>query len=202
MIRHFIIPYQPKKWIVKKISKTKKINKTRFAVLGMLFKKPRSGYDILQLMAQSTANFWQESDASIYPMLKKLEMEGKVTSRSESTGKRERTVFSITPVGKKEFLAWMALPTEQQGHRNEQLLKLFFGGHVDRKSIIKQLEVRRQMAHAELTHYKDIAANILEQLPTKDPYKLFGTLTLKYGLLHAEAEIAWTGECINLLKKK
>ena len=51
----------------------KKVNKSRYALLGMLMEKPRSGYAILQMMQQSTTHFWQESDASVYPMLKILE---------------------------------------------------------------------------------------------------------------------------------
>ncbi len=81
----------------------KQTNKTKFAILGILLDSPCSGYDIKQSMLRSTAHFWQESDASIYPMLKTLEQEGLVTSRSESVGKRERKIFELTDSGKKEF---------------------------------------------------------------------------------------------------
>jgi len=180
----------------------KKINKTRFAVLGMLFNKPQTGYEILQMMQQSTANFWQESDASIYPMLKKLEKEGKVTSCSASTGRRERTIFTITPMGKKEFLAWMALPPEEQNYRSELLLKLFFGSYISPKKMVKQLELRLQAVHTEREHYRDVENTILAPLSNKDPYKLFGMLTLKYGIWHAKAELEWLTECIKILEKK
>jgi len=180
----------------------KKVNKTRFAVLGMLLNKPQTGYEILQMMQQSTANFWQESDASIYPMLKKLEKEGKVTSRSASTGRRERTIFTITPTGKKEFLVWMALPPEEQNYRSELLLKLFFGGYISPKKMIQQLELRLQKVEKEREHYQDVETTILGPLREKDSYKLFGMLTLKYGVWHADAEIAWLNECIRMLEKK
>ena len=81
----------------------KKTNKTRYAILGMLLDKPRSGYDIKKFMAESTAHFWQETDASIYPMLKKLEDEGKVESQNILRGKKGSTLYSITPAGKTEF---------------------------------------------------------------------------------------------------
>ncbi len=179
----------------------KKINKTRFAILGMLFKSAKSGYSILQLMQKSTVYFWQESDASIYPMLKKLEKEGKVTSKTESTGKRERTLFEITDAGKAEFLEWMELQPEPESHRNELLLKLFFGGTVARKTLIKQLQHRLQKVYATREGFRRVETDILASISNKDPYKLFGTLALKNGFFHTEAEIEWLTECIKILDK-
>ncbi|MFH1832013.1 MAG: PadR family transcriptional regulator, partial [bacterium] len=92
----------------------KKINKSRYAILGMLFDGPASGYDIMEGMHRSTGHFWQESDASVYPMLKVLEAEGKVSSRSEFVGKREKKIFEITHLGKEEFLAWIVLPVGKE----------------------------------------------------------------------------------------
>ena len=41
---------------------TKMTSKTPYAILGMLSIEPMSGYDIRQIMRNSTANFWSESD--------------------------------------------------------------------------------------------------------------------------------------------
>jgi len=180
----------------------KKENKSKYAILGMLFDKPQSGYEILQFMKESTTHFWQESDASIYPMLKALERDGLVTSRSEFVGKRERKIFEITASGKKYFLTWMALPAEKENNRSELLLKLFFGATTTQEENIKQLVMRRGQAQETKRIFRRIAEQTLSQVSDEHPHKQFWSMTLRYGLKLAEAELEWLDECINILKNK
>ena len=49
-----------------------KENKSRYALLGMLSLQPMSGYDLKKFTEESTANFWQENYAQIYPILRQL----------------------------------------------------------------------------------------------------------------------------------
>jgi len=58
-------------------------NKSRYALLGMLSYMPMSGYDLRKFIESSTSNFWSESYAQIYPMLKQLTREGLTTSHTE-----------------------------------------------------------------------------------------------------------------------
>jgi DNA-binding PadR family transcriptional regulator len=180
----------------------KKVNKSRVAILGLLFEKPRSGYSILQMMQQSTDYFWQETDASVYPMLKILEAEGKVTVKSEFVGKRERKIFEITQAGKDEFLAWMATPAEKENRRNELLLKLFLGATVATEDIVKQLALHQQKALKIKKEFKSIENDVLSNVSNEHPHKRFWLMALRYGILHNEAELAWLDECFNVLEKK
>ena len=180
----------------------KKINKTRYALLGMLFDKARSGYEIKKSMENSTAHFWQESDASIYPMLKKLEVEGKVASKDSVRGKRgHRTLYSITPKGKTEFTQWMDKQAEPSTYRKELLLKLFFGASVPRTTTIKHLEAERKKIAQLLKQYDYVATYMLPEVPDDNPHKLFWHMTLRNGVLLAQAEATWLDECINKLKE-
>ena len=81
------------------------INKTRYAILGVLLAGPTSGYEIKSLMGRSTVYFWRESDSTIYPMLKVLTREGKVLPETVYVGKKKKEVFSITESGRREFKA-------------------------------------------------------------------------------------------------
>src|SRR5271169_1660643 len=104
----------------------KLVNKTRYAILGMLLEGHSTGYEIKALMSRSTVYFWRESDSTIYPMLKVLAKEGKVHSKIAYVGKKKKEVFSITKTGRAEFKAWLKMPTGSETPRNEFLLKLFF----------------------------------------------------------------------------
>jgi len=180
----------------------KKINRSRFAILGMLLEKPRSGYEIRKFMHFSTDHFWQESDASIYPMLNILEKEGKLTSKSEAVGKRERKIFEITQSGKDEFFAWMASPSKKEIHRNDLLLKLFLGANVPKEEILKLLVSHKQKALAEKKEYIKIENDALSQFSDEYPHKLFWIMTLRYGMQNVSAKLEWIEDCIKLLKNK
>jgi PadR family transcriptional regulator, regulatory protein AphA len=178
----------------------KKINKTRYAILGMLFEKARSGYEIRQRMLGSTIHFWQESDASIYPMLRMLEDEGKVTSRDEFVGKRAKKIFEITKTGKKEFISWMALPAEADKHRDELLLKLFFGASTTKEKMIKQLLLKLERCEKTKNQLTNIETDTLATVTDTHPHKLFWQMTLRNGIIHCDAEIKWIKDCIEKLK--
>ena len=100
--------------------------RTGQALLGFLTWGPMSGYDLKKVIDGSISNFWSESYGQIYPVLKKLEAEGRVTCREGQEGGRKRNVYAITEAGSAELDAWLAEPPEDQPSRNELLLKLFF----------------------------------------------------------------------------
>ncbi len=60
-----------------------KVNKTKFAILGMLSIAPMSGYDMKKRFDSSVAHFWNENYGHIYPVLGRLEKEGLVTKKTE-----------------------------------------------------------------------------------------------------------------------
>jgi DNA-binding PadR family transcriptional regulator len=179
----------------------KKINKAKYAILGMLFEKTHSGYSLLQTMKGSTNYFWQESDASVYPMLKLLEKNGMVISHNEATGKRERTIFEITDMGKKEFLAWMKLQPEEETSRSELRLKLFFGAHTDKETVLKYLKTHQEECFEDLKNLQHIETEV-NNASNENPHKTFWLITIRSGVIHAQAELQWLEECFNILKKK
>ena len=60
-------------------------------ILGMLAARPRSGYEIKQLVDSSARFFWAASYGQIYPELKRLEEAGLITGADASQGDRQRT---------------------------------------------------------------------------------------------------------------
>lgn len=168
-------------------------NKTRFAILGMLFDAPSSGYEIKSLMARSTVYFWRESDSTIYPMLKLLAREGKVVSEIVSVGKKQKEVFSITEAGRKEFLAWVKGPTGSEIRRSEFFLKLFF---ITEKEEMRRL-YQEELEKAETT-YQELK-RIEERLDGLPDFSLKETRLglLRQGMAHLELEIKWLKENVS-----
>lgn len=163
------------------------VNKTRYAILGMLLDGPSTGYEIKSLMARSTAYFWRESDSTLYPMLKVLAQEGKVLSEVAYVGKKKKEIFSITEPGRAEFQAWFKGPTGSETARSEFLLKLFFA--VDLKEVTHLFEERLEKVQKLHTEYKQIEER-LGDLPDV-PRKTVRLTALRYGLNQLATEIAW-----------
>ena len=168
------------------------VNKTRYAILGVLLEGPATGYEIKSLMGRSTVYFWRESDSTIYPMLKVLAKEGKVLSEVVYVGKKKKEVFSITETGQMEFKAWFERPTSEETPRNEFLLKLFFV--TDRKEMIRLFQERLEKVEEIHTEYKKIESR-LESLGDY-PHKAIRLTSLRYGITQLRSEITWLNEGI------
>lgn len=165
----------------------KSINKTRYAILGVILDGPASGYEIKSLMGRSTVYFWRESDSTIYPMLKVLAREGKVLSETVYVGKKKKEVFSITDRGREEFKAWFRSSTSEETPRNEFLLKLFFV--TERKEMARLLRERLEKVKKIHEEYKQIEAR-LEGIEDS-PRKIVRLKALRYGIFLLESEIQW-----------
>jgi PadR family transcriptional regulator AphA len=164
-----------------------KTNKTKFIILGFLLEKPRSGYEIGQMIRQSTHYFWQESDASIYPTLKILTKEGLVSSETAYVGERRKEVFTITKAGRKAFRAWFKRTPEPDIHREEFLLKLFFTTEETRGEMEKHFSRKLDEMKEAREKFKQIEAFLKRDLPEKT----YWLKTLQVGLAHLEVDIAW-----------
>src|ERR687892_2318458 len=99
---------------------------TAYVILGFVRKGPKSGYEIKALVDNSTRFFWAASYGQIYPELRRLSEAGLVKGEAEPRGGRKRTVYRLTPAGRKELRRWLEQPPETFEMRDEGLLKLFF----------------------------------------------------------------------------
>lgn len=180
-----------------------KINKTKYALLGVLNSMSGSGYDIKKFCDSSIGFFWNENYGHIYPVLQKLENEELVTKRVEQTeGKPSKNIYSITEKGKEELKEWLKLPIETAPVRSELLLKIFMSKDIPVKDIIKNVEQIKEDCEKELLQYKNVD-NLLgthtDEIDKKN-YTLW-LITLNNGKQGAEARIKWCNETLQLLEE-
>ncbi len=177
-----------------------KINKTKFAILGMLNMAPMSGYDIKKMTEKSVGFFWNENFGHIYPILKRLEKEGLALRKSENTEHSpRRNVYTITPPGKKLLAAWLTEPVSEQPIRCELLLKLFFGGNARKQDLVKLILSEKRQQEEMLARLEEIGAHITHKKSKDRPFWLF---TLNYGLRKARMTLSWCEETLSALERK
>ena len=135
-------------------------------LLGSLFDKSLSGYDLKKLFSLSFAFFSDLSYGSIYPALKKLEQAGLITMKLKiQENAPNRKVYSITEEGKRYFLNSLKSPFGLERYKDALLMRMFFFEHLSKqerldaagnyleqvKSLAGQLEAGR----AEVEVYAD-----------------------------------------------
>ena len=180
---------------------SKRTNKTRFAILGMLTIHPMSGYDIKQMMQTSTNYFWSESDGQLYPILAQLNKEELILCEEQtSDGGRKKKIYSITQAGRDQLKAWLMTDSNKPQIRHEFLLKLFFGNNIPIITNLEHLEQQKQRALTNLKNCERAEQEITQECPNS-PDALFWLFTTSYGKHISHAQINWCDETIKILNK-
>jgi PadR family transcriptional regulator, regulatory protein AphA len=123
---------------------------TSFAILGLLALKPWTTYELAQQMERGLRSFWPRAQSKIYEEPKKLVAHGLAKASSEPVGRRPRTVYTITPKGRRALRSWLAEPGAGPVLEFEQLLKVFFADHTTTEVIRENVQLVREWAEAEL----------------------------------------------------
>jgi PadR family transcriptional regulator AphA len=174
---------------------------TMESLLGLLTLGPMSGYEMRQVMERSTANFWSESFGQIYPSLKRMVAEGLVTVEEKIVGGRAKKVYKIAAQGERRLKRWLGVPFQPQVHRNELLLKVFFGDQAEPGVIAAQVVAAREGYEDDLQRY-DAALLRMETQYAKDPGLPYWKMTVRYGMAEAKALIGWCDETLAELEKR
>jgi DNA-binding PadR family transcriptional regulator len=115
---------------------TAELTTTSYAILGLLAIKPWTTYELAQQMDRSLKSFWPRAQSRIYEEPKRLVQEGLAKATSESTGRRPRTVYSITTKGRRAMKRWLAQPGTGPALEFDALLKVFFAEHGTKPDVL------------------------------------------------------------------
>lgn len=176
-----------------------KDRKIDVVILGLLFHEDLTGYDIKKRLDGAIGFFWKGSFGNIYPALTSMEKEGLVTRKDSKAGGREKIFYHITKQGTKALQAWLQEEQFSNELRYETLLKLHFGGAVDRSVTIRNIEifeedVKRNLA--VLNMYKENLEKVLDEADHIHYY-----LTVLFGIETYEAYLRWCKKAMKIMKE-
>ena len=105
------------------------LNPADWAVLGVVAEQPTHGFAVSQVLDRNgpVGRVWTVPRPIVYQVLKKLDDRGLVAGRKTEPGARGpvRTVFGVTPRGRRALATWLAEPVEHvRDVRSLLLLKL------------------------------------------------------------------------------
>jgi PadR family transcriptional regulator, regulatory protein AphA len=172
---------------------------TTYAILGMLTFGEMSGYTLAKFVERSVGYFWSPARSQIYTELRRLVSLGYAREREIAQQDRpDKRLYRITPRGERALRLWLNDPqVEPDTFKSPFLLKVFFGGLVDRETLLAQVKESRRQAQETLRELKVLEQQIKDQESLFYPY-----LTLKSGLAHHAATVRWADEAIKDLEAR
>ena len=79
------------------------------AVLATIAERgPMTAYGLKEIFRRSPSGFWSGSAGAVYPLVKRLEARGLLTSAETSASKRPKREFAISTEGQRLMRAWIA----------------------------------------------------------------------------------------------
>lgn len=183
-------------------------NRTKFAILGCLSMKPMSGYDVKKHIGSGMSNFWQENLGHIYPVLKKLELEGLVTKEViVQEGRPSKNLYRTTRAGLDDLRQWLDLQEETRYIRDEFLLKILFGALVPTARSIERIDGQQARAEETLAHFlnhqemlKKSLREVKDETGEVDKVSTFLLLTLRQGVMMARLIRDWSNDANRVLE--
>ena len=117
----------------------------RHSILGLLARKPSTGYELARMFDLSLRTVWHASHSQIYPELARLSSQGLVAAVEH--GSRGSKTYALTGAGRDELRRWLAETDPDRSQRNESAVRLFLAQLLppdDRRSVLE-----RDLAYVE-----------------------------------------------------
>lgn len=176
----------------------------KYALLGFLNHSSMTGYDLKQHFDQSIRHFWSANLSQMYPTLSQMEKDGLLTMVVEYQEKHPpRKVYRITEAGRRELKQWLAEPIGLPSLRIPFLVKVFFGGYLEKEEMIALLRDHFLHHRGLLDRYLQIREEMKDHVMSKGMERelFFGNLTLEAGIKIEQAWIDWLEESITNIEE-
>jgi PadR family transcriptional regulator AphA len=138
-------------------SQERALTTTSYALLGALALREHSTYELANQMRMGWRYFWPRAESNVYAEPKRLVAAGLAESRTEPTGDRPRTVYTITNAGLAALAEWLAASSSPQRYESEALLKIFFAENGTLEDLLAAIRALRDDAAAQLGHWQQVA---------------------------------------------
>ena len=140
----------------------RQLTTTSYALLAQLSLRPWSTYELAQQKVRYFRYVWPRAESAIYREVKRLADDALVTGTKERTGRRARTIYSITDAGLAELKAWMDRPVSPFAMEFEGMIRLFIAEIGTTDQITTALEQVQEDAQQMLEFGGEVKLEYLE----------------------------------------
>ncbi len=169
-----------------------------FAILGLLYQEPRSGYQIRKVFEQTPLGNYSSSPGSIYPALHRLKQKDLIEQiEALPTAASSKKRYNLTEKGANTFTDWLQKPVAKEdviSRIADLLLRFaFMDDGVDVKRKLAFLSAFRDHAQAYCTELEQFRMSATESMP------LQGLLALDHGIESYKANVRWAEHALSSL---
>ncbi|MEN8235738.1 MAG: PadR family transcriptional regulator [Actinomycetota bacterium] len=140
----------------------RRLTTTSYALLGQLSLRPWSTYELAQQKVRYFRYVWPRAESAIYREVKRLAADGLIKGTRERTGRRSRTVYSITDAGLEELKAWLDTPVSPFAMEFEGMIRLFVARIGTTDQIVAAVEQVQEDARQMLDFGGEVKLEYLE----------------------------------------
>ena len=164
---------------------------TSYALLGLLNLRSWTTYELAQQVRRSLNWFWPRAERKLYQEPKLLAELGLASARTEHTGRRPRTVYTITPEGRAALRTWLGQSSAPRSLESEAMVRVFFADAGDLAQLRSTLSRQGEEAAERIEALTAMAEGGLEESAFPERLHL-SALSLRLQLEQELAVLRWT----------
>lgn len=169
----------------------RELSTTGYLILGLLCGQDWSAYQLAEQLGRGVAELWPSADRGRYAILTRLSQEGFVSTRQEHTGRRARTIYSITSRGRDALAAWLSSPVQPPTLEFEGMVRVLLSDEGSLDDLRRTLVQSREQAQANRALFARYAAIISETGGTFPEKRHLFALANTFMIGHYDHIIAW-----------
>lgn len=139
-----------------------RLTTTSYAVLAQVAVRPWSAYELAEQRVRYFRYVWPRAESAIYREVKRLSAMGLLEGEKEYTGKRSRTVYSITEDGKEALREWLGTPISPFSMEFEALMRVFVAPLGTKDDLLGSLKQVRTDAQEMLRFAGEVKQEFLD----------------------------------------
>ena len=117
----------------------------RHALLGLLARQARHGYELKNALEQALGGSWEINFGQIYATLQRLERDGLVSAVADESDRRGKKTYELTDLGRQELEEWFDQPVEKSRRlRDEFFVKLVVRHLADHGDALEMIARQRR----------------------------------------------------------
>ena len=158
----------------------------KYVLLGLLSQQPRYGYQLKPEAERLLGGGAELNPGQLYPLLRKLAEQHLIHGeRVEQEDRPDKRVFTLTPAGHDDLMAWLDSPVDMQAARSGLYLRYVVIATVRPARLGDFL---REHRHRLFEHIGQLVAD-RERLVDTD--SLPTRILSEASIMHAEADLRW-----------
>ncbi|WLR47274.1 PadR family transcriptional regulator [Halobacillus litoralis] len=171
----------------------------RYALLGLLTRKPQTGYELYQTFKQQLIYVWSSTHSQIYKELNRMEEEGWIAFQwIYQEGSPNKKQYTITHEGEKKLVEWIVHEKNQPLKMKDQfLIKASSFSIISKDEAIHLLQEVKQREWEVYVQTEKWKAETFPNTPSHEKTGEF--ITAEFGIRYAKMYVDWCEWAIEVI---